>query len=691
MSFREKLLKWLPSLRLRIIFLGTSCASLSAIGEWLLFDPSEFYPKAYLLYILFIYGVTGAACGIFYSLFLILVPSHKSLISFCSRPHFFSVLVLVIFWISIASKLLLKAGYLTNLSASSFWIIFVALMAALTGAAYFLLSKALSAPLAKRISELPWLLKAGSCSLIILALIIYSFLPSASGLKAPYSNTEAKGRPSVILITVDTLRADYVSGYGLDITPRIKELSTDAVLFEKCFSPSPWTIPSHATLFTSLVPSSHGSTWIDQEESSEAIFRPLGEDIKTLAEVLKENGYITAAFIANGILFSTSSGMNQGFDDYFDNPHPYNEGLVLMPSFLGLLHFRVNSNKLRRAIERIDSLFIKMANYIYDVNYRWFPLNYENIHLPTQKGADNINHDVLKWIENNDNTPFFLFINYFEPHEQYIPHEGFMSDIIRGYKGQINYKSFPRGYSCRFMNDPSILSSSDIEYLKALYIGEVRFVDHHIGMLLNDLKKRGLYDDSLIILTSDHGESLGDHNLLNHGNFLYNELLHVPFLVKFPDNKYGGRRKTKLVGLIDVMPSLLKVIGIDSVKGMQGNDNMFDFSFSSDADDRFIAGEVYRTKRFINCDKKFDRDLHSLISSEWKIIEASNGTRELYNMVKDPGELLSVDSENPEVFQYLIDRLQEYFSDKRREGGDDILEETKKDIMEKLKALGYVN
>lgn len=670
------------------ILIGIISALMSATGEWLLFEPTKYYPNAYLLYLSILYVIIGIFSGLLCNIVLNFLPS-KILAPLHSKSLFIFSFTTSAFMVCIADKKLLSSNYFLNINNIFLLFLDCAFLVFLLTLIYNALRIILSSAILCWLSNLPYIAKIGFEVMVLFFLLIYSLSPRFSRFKQLNNSDKQLKNTSVILITIDTLRADYVSGYNpINSTPEISKFSRDAVIFKNCFSTSPWTVPSHASLFTSLMPSSHGADWIDKGKSKESTCLPLRDDANTIAEAFKKNNYITSAFIGNMNL-SRSFGFAQGFDFYYDNPHPYFDGFILRPAFSKFVYERLNSDLLRKVIEDIDPLYIKIVNFIYLERFREFPLNYPNILMRSKKGADEVNNEFFHWINKNRSKPFFIFINYYDPHDPYLPHDGFLSDIIRNYKGRIDYKTYPLGYMCSFIKNPSTFSKSDLEYIKELYKGEVRFVDYNIGLLIDMLKNEGIYDDTLIIITSDHGEALGEHNFLTHDNFLYDELIHVPFIIKFPQKKYSGMVKSELGSLIDVMPSLLKFIGIRGIKGMEGFENMFEIDSSLNKNNKFVASEVSKTKKFIRCSDKFNRDLKSLRTLEWKFIKASNHEDELYAISKDPNELSNLKDENKNYFVFLNEMLENYFLDKKLTKKSEISDERKKEIENKLKALGY--
>ncbi|MFQ5738838.1 MAG: sulfatase-like hydrolase/transferase [Acidobacteriota bacterium] len=280
----------------------------------------------------------------------------------------------------------------------------------------------------------------------------------------------------VILISIDTLRADHLSSYGYSLsTPHLDQLAEDGILFEQAITPVPLTLPAHASLLTGTYPLFHGV----RDNSGFT----LPNDQLTLAEVLQSSGFRTGAFIGAFVLDSRF-GLNQGFQEYFD-------------------HFDSDT------------------------------LSAVNLEI-SERRAEEVLRRAQEWIAQGLAGPFFCWIHLYDPHAPYHPPEAFRSS-----------------------------TRSD-------YDGEIAYVDRQIGDFFRFLRQNRLYDSSLIVLTSDHGEGLGDHGESTHGMFLYDSTLRVPLILKPPFFKKKGQRIDRQVRLIDVMPTILQILAVRPPPSVQG-------------------------------------------------------------------------------------------------------------------------
>ncbi len=310
-----------------------------------------------------------------------------------------------------------------------------------------------------------------------LGLVLLGTLVSCGGDAKPSPAAVETAKPNVILISVDTLRADHLSAYGYtrNQTPDFDGLAAQGVLFEQAVTPVPLTLPAHTSLLTGTLPIFHGI-----RDNSGFV---LGDKPATLAGVLSAAGYRTGAFVGSFILDSRF-GLNRGFDYYYDD---------FQSDTLGTVNFQISE---RRAAEVLGR--------------------------------------ALPWIRGTVGQPFFVWIHLFDPHAPYAAPASFRTS------GRLPYDA------------------------------EVSYVDSELGRFFDGLKSDGLFDGSLIVLTADHGEGLGDHGESTHGMFLYDSTLHVPLIFKLPGNRKAGTRVPDQVRLIDVKPTILSVLSIPAPEDVQG-------------------------------------------------------------------------------------------------------------------------
>jgi arylsulfatase A-like enzyme len=297
----------------------------------------------------------------------------------------------------------------------------------------------------------------------------------------------APDAPNIMVIVVDALRADHLSSYGYmrPTSPNIDNLARQGVLFESAFSTAPWTAPAHASLLTGRYPYEHRVFWIGNK------IPYLDDSYPVLPEALREQGYRTAAFSANTDWFTSRTGFGRGFmrfEDYFHSPVE-----AVMRTYYG---------------ESILSLVLPRLP------------GYEG--GPGRKWATDVNRSVLRWLDHDGERPFFVFLNYFDVHDPYLPPQPYRSRFseLENPGGTLNGEG-------SFMALTAAQLQSEID----AYDGAISYVDHQIGQLLMEMERRGLSNDLLLVFTSDHGESFGEHGVYLHANSVYREEIHVPLIL----------------------------------------------------------------------------------------------------------------------------------------------------------------
>jgi arylsulfatase A-like enzyme len=454
----------------------------------------------------------------------------------------------------------------------------------------------------------------------------------------------------VILIVLDTVRADRLSIYGGPVaTKNMEAFSRDALIFENCVTPSPWTLPSHASLFTGLYPTEHGSHYhLDSKKKTWLGFllpHYLSEEFLTLAEIFRDSDYKTCAVASNYSLLSPDFKMDQGFQ-YFDNRENIGKVYVRHP-FRPIIH-----------------LFCNLTNI-----YPKYILSF--------RSADDITRECLHMLESLAASPFFLFVNYMDAHDPYrppSPFNGYFLDTSfpRLYRLKQYFLRFSLRFTQRWWNGKLWDS-----YQLSQYDGEIAYLDDELGSFFSRLKKMGIYDSSLIIVTADHGELFGENGIYGHECIMYEGVVKVPLMIKFP---YGGRvgREKKMITLADLYPTILSICGLTLPNGISGK------AFGDDS--LPIVAELY---------KKGIGEHRVLYEGKYKFMNCKYERKpELYDLDRDPMEKENLAGTLPEIALLMGEKLKEWekehnpkympSAEKERE---DILS---REIRDGLKALGYI-
>ncbi|MCC7542567.1 MAG: flippase-like domain-containing protein [Deltaproteobacteria bacterium] len=328
------------------------------------------------------------------------------------------------------------------------------------------------------------------------------------------------GAPNVLLIMVDTVRADHLPPYGYTKgrTPNLDAFARESVRFDQAFAQASWTRPSVASILTGRMPASHRTMFKGDA---------LPTEIDTLAESLQRGGYATAGLVTNYNI-APFFRFDQGFDEY----RYLEPDLVLWAGDTEAKLALVSAGRV--VIERARAALGRTSHSTY---YR---------------DAPEVNSEVTRWLDRAPDAPWFLFVSYMDPHDPYFEHP---------YDGRaIARVSTPNP------------SPAQADEMRRLYDGEITYWDHHFGQLIADLRRRGLYDDTLIIVTSDHGEEFHDHGGFWHGTTLYDEQLRVPLFVHLPGGELGGSVVSDWVRSIDIAPTVLRFAQVAPPRGTQGED-----------------------------------------------------------------------------------------------------------------------
>jgi arylsulfatase A-like enzyme len=380
--------------------------------------------------------------------------------------------------------------------------------------------------------------------LCLVTLIVSSFGCSKS----------ASERPNVILISLDTLRADRLSCYGHDreTSPRLDAFAREGVLCEKTVSTSSWTLPSHWSMLTGLPVSVHGvcdeQLWNRRPAEGELALPSRG---RFLAEELSDAGYDTAGFYS-WIYLEEKFGLGPGFDTYerlglFGYEHP---SIKAQADAARLLEDPAEQAAVGRALQaEHPELF--------------------DIGRPT---APEVVDRSLEWLRaevaEDDGQPLFLFMHLFDAHDPYTPPAPFNERFDAEYEGPIDGREIT-GEKSLVHKD---MLERDLEHLLALYDGGVSWVDSEVGRVLDALDDLGLSEDTLVIITSDHGEEFFEHGRKTHRKQLHRESVHVPLMMRWPGGLPEGVRIKGGTGIVDIVPTILSAVGLPAPAASPGVD-----------------------------------------------------------------------------------------------------------------------
>jgi len=425
---------------------------------------------------------------------------------------------------------------------------------------------------------------------------------------------ELAPRGPIIVIAIDTLRADHLGlyGYERDTSPRLDALAMEGTVFEHAFATASWTLPSMTSLLTGTWPREHGAGY-SRARNGRRRFSRLREEVPTLAELLRDVGYATGA-VANVGFMSPRFGFGRGFDTYD--------------------WVSSTDEESRRAGESVDR--------------------------------------ALAWIDDNDDGPFFFMLHLFDPHRHF--------DAPPPFRGK-----FTEAYRDRYGDTLATLESrieaerqSDLEFHVAAYDEEIAYTDDQVGRFVDGLRERGLWDQALVVLTADHGESLHDHGERGHGGTLYNELIRVPFVV------WGvgptGMRERAPVSLVDFVPTALQWAGAPAPPGLPGTSLLGPLAGIVPFPARLIAAEIE-----VN-----GNDVQAVIRWPYKLIAGPGAeSMMLFDLQRDFAETMDLVALGEPAAQQTANELRRVLLNVRRRlrGAEVQLDPAE---VEELRALGYI-
>jgi arylsulfatase A-like enzyme len=428
-----------------------------------------------------------------------------------------------------------------------------------------------------------------------------------------FSGCGEKPRPCIVLIMVDTLRADHLECYGSESksSPFISTLAEEGTLFTQVVAASPWTGPSVASILTGNYP---------DEVGIHDLRDPLHPSSSTLSEILRKEGYATGAVVSNSMA-GPVYGFDKGYDAFFFERYKGKEGEV--------------------APEQVDRPVFT---------------------------ADRVTEKAIETLKRMK-KPFFLYVHYTDPHDPYLPPPPWRDQIL----GDRNPLKEDLLIESRFTE--TALSSDEVETIRSYYEAEIAFIDHEIGRLVGSLSPA-----TLVVFTGDHGEEFQEHGGFLHGHTLYQELLHVPLIIKGPGIP-TRKTVTDLVSHVDIVPTLLDLLGLTAKEDLSGK-SLSPF---------FQDGPVEQESRTLfSMLETRDKRRISARRGPWKLILApEERTLWLYNLDRDPRERNNIALENNQLVSSIIDSIKARKSRiipalKRRNP------ELDKEREEELRAIGYI-
>ena len=471
-------------------------------------------------------------------------------------------------------------------------------------------------------------------------------------------------RPNVLILVIDTARAQNFScyGYGRATSPNIDAFAAESVLYEHAIATGCWSLPSQLSLLTGLFPSKHGA---------HELHLAYPHHYPTLPEVLRQEGYRTLGVSPNSWM-SDEFGTTYGFDTYLKLWQCWRT----MPAAAS-----ASTGPLVTLAKQVNRLY---GRYLF----------------PRRNRARHVNQHLTNLLASTA-EPFFLYAIYWDMHLPYYPHGEHAARWLPQSATASRVQQVNRNALAYFTGQTS-MTEEDFAILLGNYDGALATIDAEIGALLTMLRQRNLLDNTLVVITSDHGENIGDHNLMSHAYSLHDTLIRVPLLIRYPGGAYGGTRVVQQVQPTDLFPTILDCLELERPDIRQELQGVSLLEAPSNSVERPAYAEMlapHPSMQSLNrrtglpadtAWPQYDRALRCLRTPESKLIWASDGHHALYDLHHDPGETTNRFTTESERAQALMDMLMAW----QPPTGVPLCAPTPEldpDVRQRLRALGYVD
>ena len=492
-------------------------------------------------------------------------------------------------------------------------------------------------------------------------------------------------KPNIVIIVFDAVRAKNLPlyGYHRDTTPFLQSIAEDLAIYENAISSTYWTMPSVASLFTGMYSSGHGLV-VDGET--------LDDRFPVLPEILRNQGYRCAGFGRN-VYVSDYSGLNRGFHEFY--------------STFELDQLKKLASKIsKRSLGRLQPPGINNAGKEDDFDNGWksktsnFVARLADVAIDS--GGRKFVQNFHSWLNRHQDEPFFAYFHFLETHS---PYRAPLRNAFQFLNIKDNLKKlFINHDHLKFLSKDYPMTTDDFRILEGAYDNAIRYVDALTGKIIDLLKKKGLYGNTLIVILSDHGDNIGDHDLMFHYWCLYDTLIKIPLLVKFPQQADLHGQIDKVVQNVDILPTILTLLNDKDEKiwgQIQGND-LLDLS-EKRRPEGIAVSELIKVfgpdrKHLRTRFERYNRRLCSVRSRNKKFIHSSKGDHECYDLQNDPAETDNLYLRNTAGFEKLMElaaryyqRMDEYYvKNAYKIEGDIDIESIDTEVMENLKSLGYM-
>jgi len=525
---------------------------------------------------------------------------------------------------------------------------------------------------------------------------------------------KTKHTPNIVFIILDTHRFDRISAYGYhrNTTPNLDDFGRQATVFENGISTAQWTIPSHAAMFTGEYPTTH--------QTLQAHHRLDGR-IKTIATHLSEHGYKTVGFCNNPLVGILDNGLRQGFQTFYN----YGGAIPSVPR---------SSSRLPQPIDRAWEWYTQQLRKLsYPIQNAFahsdflFQLSLHPFFVPLWSKLANFKgntvrslQDTLEFLrnihQNHSDQPHFTFINLMEPHLPYSPPDTFVNQYAPYFKEDREVRDFMRNYNSQafrwLLPLKERFKKMESAILNDMYDAEVAYQDHLLSPVLEFLTQENVAENTLTIIAGDHGEGLGEHDFMGHSFVAYQELVHVPMMVKFPAEAGAGERIAEPVSTRRIFHTVLDTAAVQVhetetqpainvkqlslLRTVQGHDPEHELVFAEAyAPNTFLSMMETHTPQLI--DSFYCRlNRRAVVQGQQKLVRIDGVQDELFNLFTDPLELDNLIAHDPDTAGKLAGKLDAFMMQALARRPDtwqahhNLNLEEDENLMNQLRALGYI-
>lgn len=409
------------------------------------------------------------------------------------------------------------------------------------------------------------------------------------------------GAPNVLWIILDTVRAYSLGlyGYPRPTSPNLDAFARTAITFDRAIAPSSWTLPSHASMFTGR----------EAHELSTGWEKGLDTNFPTIAEFLRDRGYRTGGIAGNVFYTNSEWGLDRGFLHYED--YDLSVGHALGATFIG-----------HRLVKWLERRGLEEHFWFHRINGR--------------RIAPGVRRSLVRWLERNRERPYFAFVNFYDAHDPYVAPRGFL-DAVRNVRisDSLPIFNWSNGRAIAATPDQRERTRAQIDR----YDAGIRYLDDQFGMLLSDLERRGLLQNTLVVVTSDHGEEFGEHGHRWHGRSLYMPSIHVPLIVRMPDGRRAGERVTDPVSLRQLAASTLDATSLENGASFSGPSFLSDSPLAADQGVSVLSSVALDPRLKLPSPA---RAFRSIVDGTMHYIISDRVGEELYRYPTDPLEQVNL-------------------------------------------------